>query len=297
VASPYVLEFYLTGQLAPGTVSRTQLDSIVQALATVEAGRNALGALPDNQLENALEQLIPFAESAPAELVGPAVEVLLEQFGRLRTDVRGFMDFGAEFSVTRPVLRLLRRLESGAVAALARNLVTRTPTLYAAFELVMLVGHRENAGHRLVSPEEAEALESQLRDRLVASSADSIAMERQLTRLLFHTLQPSKDATEPAMPQLLEPLLLKAVLRDGIAVARSQMVGSAKVTLRYSLHWDILLRLYGSERRLLTAVDDLQAQIRASGTAPDEPLQRALELVARYRDGWRPREFGEPEQG
>lgn len=295
VAAPQILEFYLTGQLPPGRASRTQIDGIIQALTTVETGRTAFSALPDDQLENVLEQLMPFSESAPSEVVAPAVEVLLEQLSRLRTDVRGMMDFGAEFAVTRPVLRLLRRLEPESVATLARRLVATTSTLYAAFELVTLIGHRENAGHRLVSPENADALEVQLRNRLVGTPASSIAIERHVTRLLFHTLRPAEDATQPAMPSLLEMPLLSAVLRDGIAVARSQVLGSVKVTLRYSLHWDILVRLYGGERRLLAAVDDLVAQVQTTGPAPDEPLQRALHLVDRYRAGWRPSEFGEPD--
>lgn len=295
VASPQVLEFYLTGQLPPGHASRTRVDETIQALSTVSTGRAAFAELPDTLLENVLERMIPFSESAPAEVVAPAVEVLLEQFPRLRTDARGMMDFGAEFAITRPVLRLLRRLEAQAVFELAQRLISSTPTLFAAFELVTLVGHREGAGHRLVSPEEAERLEALLRERLTGTPAASIATERQLTRLLFHTLLPPENATEPAMSSLLEPQLLMAVLRDGVAVSRSQMLGGAKVTLRYSLHWDILTRLYGGESRLLTAIDDLRTQLQAAGTSPDDALQRALQLVERYRTGWRPREFGEPQ--
>lgn len=290
VADVGVLEYYLSRQLAPGVASRARLDRIVQDLATLDSGRMALAAVPDEELENVLEQLTPFAETAPPSLVPAAVEVLLEQFPRLRTDVRGMMDFGAEFAITRPVLRLLRQVDSTQVMAVADRLVGITPTVFAAFELVTLVGHRENAGHRLVGADEARDLEQKLRQRLETAAPADIAAERRLTRLLFHTLLPPENATEPALPALLDKQVLAAVLVDGVAVSRSQVIGSTEVTLGYSLHWDILVRLYGGDERLLRCVDELRSEL-ADADVP-EPLQRALELVERYRTGWRPDEFG-----
>ena len=290
VADARVLEFYLTGRLAPGVASRWRVAEIEQALAQVETGRTAFAAIRDEELENLLEQLIPFSEVAEPDVVGPAVEVLLEQFTRLRTEPKGMMDFGAEFAITRPVLRLLRRLPTADVYALSRRLVPSTPSLFGAYELVSLVGHQENAGHRLVTQAEAAALEQLLRQRIESASAEELAQDRQPLRFLFHAFRPAEAATEPVLALLSDSRVAAALLRDSIAVSRSQTVGSTRVNYGYTLHWDILTRLFGGEARLLAAADQVRS---ALAETRDEQLSRALDLVDRYRTGWRPPAFGE----
>ena len=51
-------------------------------------------------------------------------------------------------------------------------------------ELVLQVGHRKKSGHRLVSETAAKEFENMLRNEIRAASADSLAMERNPSRVL-----------------------------------------------------------------------------------------------------------------
>jgi hypothetical protein len=159
VGWPAGLTFYLTHELPPGVAPGGAIRAIVDAFGNVDALRAAFGRLPDDRLENALDRLVNPAEVAAPNAVAASVRILLELFPRLRTDTGSplHLDFDAKFAIIRPVLKMLRRLPSEAIEDLTTQLVVETPTLFGAFQLVTLVGHRENAGHRLVSEEHAQS--------------------------------------------------------------------------------------------------------------------------------------------
>jgi len=292
VAAASVLEFYLTQQLPVGVASAGEVTRVIASLGDVGEARIAFDQVDDGRLENLLERLQPLSETADPTLVAPAVEVLLEQFTRLRTGTRGFPDFGSEFAVTRPVLRLLRRVPQEEVFDLSARLVTSTRTLFAAFELVTIVGHRENAGHKLVSEGQALSLEQQLQERVINAPPSDLARECHIMRILLHVLQPAEGATEPVLPALSDPAVAAALFRDGLATGASQTIGSPLTRYSFDLHWDILVRLFGGEAALSEAAIAVESSLREVEEEPDEELTRALELTQQYLGGWRPQSFG-----
>jgi energy-coupling factor transporter ATP-binding protein EcfA2 len=292
VAASTVLEVYLTRQLAAGAAPAAQVTQVAAVLGDPPAARAVLDRVEDARLENLLERLLPFIDRAEADIVPGAVEVLLELFGRLRTGSRGIYDFGAEFAISRPVLRLLQRVSEEQVYDLSARLVSTTESIFAAFELVSIVGHREGTGHKLVSEERALELEQTLAQRVRDADAERLADERSLTRVLFHVLRPPEETTELALPILSDSRVASAVFRDAVATAYGQTAGSPVVRKSHSLHWDILVRLFGGESTLSTVADSVEEELRARGADADEQLAPALGLIKEYLKGWRPNLFG-----
>lgn len=69
---------------------------------------------------------------------------------------------------------------------------------------------------------------------------------------------------------------------------RLQSIDSRVVRQQARLHWDTLIKLYGNEERLRSAV----TSVHKKKTHDD---LRVSELADKYLSGWRPKEFGDDE--
>lgn len=239
------------------------------------------------QLEDVIGSLEAFEAEFPPEAAVPASTVLLNLLPDLPERPRGMMSFvDARLVVVRVVLRLLRRLDSeDQVMAATTRILASVPSLASQFELITIVGHRENAGHKLVSQADAAVLEQQFRDRLVHASTPELVAERGLLRLLYMP-KTYGDNSEVVHADPDDLPLARALLLDSQSVVRSQTVGSRTVRHTTRLNWDILAEVLGGEPGVQQAVDALR------GT-DDEELASVILLADKYLSGWRPSDFGD----
>lgn len=284
VAAGSVLDFYLSRLLPPGKASHRVVEEVRASFTDVTAARAALAAVEDSELLHVLERLEDAELDADAASV--AVEVMLDLFPRLPESLPGPFSLDASFAVTRPVLRYLRRLPDAELVPLVDRLVV-SAELLGAFHLVMLVGHREGVGHALIPLGLAEALEARFADRLRGTPASDVAATASPLELVYHTLRPADTATSPAMPQVLEPVLTAALLRDGLAITRSGPLGGPLQPKVTGLHWDVLVALFGGGEVVLGA-----ARAQAAAHPADADLAQVAKFAAQYADGWRPPRFG-----
>jgi len=281
------LTFYLTHELPPGVAPGGAVRSIIDAFGDEDALRHAFERLPDDRLEDGLTRIWEPAHTITADAVAASVRVLLELFPRLRAGSRGMLDFDAQFAITRPVLQMLQRLPSEAIFELAEQLVKETPTIFGAFELETLVGHRPNAGRGLVTEDQDRDLRALLVERIKAAG-DQLAGERDLTTVLFHTCEHQEG--KPVIPELMSAPVAATALKTAIAVTQSQNIGStmpSPVRRSFGLHWEILTTIYGGEDQIRTITQLLRA---SEQFAINPELQHALDLAEDYLSGWRPRD-------
>lgn len=292
VAHPEVFAFYLQKQLPEGALPAREVRELFEALGNRERLYAMVDAMDEEALEHALERLEDYENEYPAGHVEVAVEVLSNQLPRLRQERRGVMDFVADMKLSRVVYRLLRRIEDeAALAYMLRNMIVRVRTLSAKLMITDMVGHRENAGHGLVSEDQAVALEGHLLASMEHALPETLAEERDLLRLLYLARPIDAARGESLLARLAEnDEIFLSTLRSVYREIRSHGAGEVIPRISYELGWETLGSLFG-EDVVLRRVRELS--VRAGSLAPDEggldeKTRDALRLAERYASGWRP---------
>jgi hypothetical protein len=188
--------------------------------------------------------------------------------------------------VTRVVLRLLRPLPTEqAVEDAVGQIMPELRSLSAKAALLGIVGHREHQGHKLISEAAAAELERAWRAEVRAAPLEDLLAESDIGRIFF-VAQDEAAAGEDPLAVPAEPRLTLAILESAKGETRGQSVGNRAVTRSLRLGWGLLVAIYGDEATLSERIDELAS----SDVTTDSTL---LALAFKYRDGWRPAEFGD----
>jgi hypothetical protein len=146
------------------------------------------------------------------------------------------------------------------------------------------VGYRENAGHKLISEEDAEAFEAAWRKEVRETSAHALAGEDELAHVTYWARKDAAEKGEEGVDLPSDPEVTLALLRSAKTENRGQTDGTRAVRRTAVFAWSTLVELYGDEDALVARIDEL----KGSGTEIDPSL---LELIDKYLGGWRPRDF------
>ena len=168
------------------------------------------------------------------------------------------------------------------IKAAVRRILPRVTSLSSKVELVLKVGHREEFGDKLVSEEAAVELEKMLRDEIHTASADDLAEERDLGRILVLAKRGADPSEDPLdIPD--SPKLTFAILR-ALAI---KVTGASDYRTRPDRAF--LIDLYGDEATLKARIESLNAQFEAlkpwieSLPMPLDDAERLLELANERR--------------
>jgi len=166
------------------------------------------------------------------------------------------------------------------IEASVRNILPELNSLSAKLELLTIVGHREKAGHKMISEQASAELENDWRKEVRASTAAKLVREQDLGRILFLTKRESGQSDPPlVIPD--SPELTQALLRSGRREILSQSIGSRAVRRSPRLDWGGLVELYGDDATLRERIEALR---RSNPT----DIGDLLELADKYLNGWRP---------
>ena len=284
IAHEDVLRFYLERVAGEGLESFIDAERAWARMADREKLDIYLRSIDSGCLENVIASLEAFEDQFDPEHVEPGVIVLLNLLPALPERPRGMFDLGPEMVVGRVVYRLIRSLEDpDRVEIAVRNILPQLTTLSAKEQLISIVGHREGAGHKLVSKEAAKSFEKDWREEVRAVTVDALINEKQLLRVLLLAKREA-DPTEPRLHIDDSPSMTLALLRSARTELQSQSMGSRAVRRSSRLAWNELIELYGDEETLRERIQELKA-IQPEGE--DELLQ----LADKYLGGWRPSRF------
>jgi hypothetical protein len=286
VAHAEILGLYLERVAGEGLWAFTDAERAFTMLDDEDALATFLRSIDPERLEDVIAALENYEGRYPVKGVLPATTVLLNILPILPERPRGFLGMDARLVVTRVVLRLLRQLASPEeVERVVREALPKVSTLSSRFSLILLVGHQENAGHKLISASAAEELEGELVEAVRSAEPSQLAKEWDLLRLLYWVQERLPEGTS-VLPSHDNLDLNAKVLTDARAEVRSQAMGSRTLRRQQRLHWDVLIKLYGSEETLRQVVDSLDAS-----QPTDQALIDVLSLANRYLGGWRPKDF------
>lgn len=286
VAHPDVLALYLEHSTNEGLQAFSAAEQAFAVLDDQAALDALLRKFDIAHLEDIIAALEAFETEYPTTAVLPASRVLLNLLPDLPDRPRGmFVLVSARLVVARVVLRLLNRLDSPEkVMKATEQILTEISSLTSRFELITLVGHREGAGHKLVSETDAKSLENTLRQQIEAASPEQLAQERDILRLLY--MPKTYDAAQVVQADADSPALAKAVLLDARSVVKSQAMGSRATHRTTRLHWDMLVEVFGGEGAVKRAIETVRI-------STDDELISVIELADEYLTGWRPSDWGD----
>lgn len=289
VAHEDILRLYLERVAGDSLRAFYEAERAVAHLGDRVALDASLRAIDLNRVQDVIGSLENYEDQfAPAHAV-PGVIVLLNLLPDLPEKKNGGMfELDTTTVVRRVVYRLLRSVKDpkGVLDAVEHILPVLT-TLSSKFTLITLVGHREGAGHGLVSEEADKALLRALREEVRRASVDQFVREWDLLRVLYAT-KFEADATDGALEISASPRMTVAVLRAARSEAAYQSVDSRAVRRFPRLDWDVLVKLYGDERTLGQRIEAARAE--APSDADDATV---VDLGHKYLSGWRPKEQGE----
>ena len=258
-----------------------QGDQALAVMADAEAFQGYMQSLEPENLRKVIASLETHEGHFRPEHVIPGVTVLLNMWPAMPEHRGGLFDFDNRTVVSRVVLRLLRALDSGEeVISAVDEILPQLDTLSAKLKLITIVGHRERAGHRLVSITDAERIERSFRDGVRDATVDALARDHDLLSVIYRTSKEA-SASEPALVVSSDPQVTRAMLESANQNARTGS-GDGRVQYWPQLSWDPLVEIYGDEATLAERIDELRAQ-------NPEGLDDLLELAYKYLDGWRPR--------
>lgn len=284
VASPEVLEIYLSKQLPAGALPAAIVEQAVASLTDQSALQAIVDGVSAEGLEDLLARLGAYEEDFPAEAALPASTVLLGLYPRLRPS-QGFLDPGPEMAVRSVVLRLLHKVKDEAERTeIIEALCTGVTSFSGRIRLLHLAGRLPNPSYeRLIPASESDRLYRQVCEQIRHASAVQLAAERDLADLLGAALAEDPADRESIDRALDDDAVAERLVRSATAEVRSVPLGSSAQASEQILRWELLGTVVGDD----TAISDLVERVAARAVG-DPDLAAVIDLARRYLTGWRP---------
>ncbi|GLW20681.1 KAP family P-loop NTPase fold protein [Microbispora triticiradicis] len=285
VAHPDVLSFYLQLSMPASMKSAVTAELLFDHIEDEDFLTQAFNELDPPQVEQVVTTLESHQNEFSSIDPEPAIVALLNQLPRLRRPAKGFFDIGPDIVISRVVYRLLLPTEDpNQVLEIVRRALPRVVQYSSKLVLLKLIGHRKNAGHKLVGEDEWKALEEEVRSEVRSAGATDLAREWDLLRVMWWA-GIEDDPHTWIIPQthLDEPEFAKQLLGTAVTQARRQTMGSRAVDISDQLAWEPLLEVVNREEGVRRCRDAAAATV-----GEKSPL---IQLVDKYLEGWRPPEF------
>lgn len=285
VAQRSGLDLYISGQLPPDTARPSHIRVIIEALGDRETLPLRFQAVEPSRLRDALAQILPYCQELEAPLIASSIPAFADQIARLpERRGEGFFSFRPEVYATRCLYQLIKRDTPESVYETVKDYAQKSQFIYPAHKLVMMVGHRDHLGHKIVTPDQAKELEFLIFERIL-NAGDDLAEERDLAVLLYryHSLFRRAEDNSIALPALQEPAVIAKIFTSAVQERRMNVVGTSLRGKEDYLEWDIIVKIFGSEENVRRSLHLIRTSRELSAT--DEAV---CALVEKYLSGWRP---------
>ncbi|MCX5081775.1 P-loop NTPase fold protein [Streptomyces sp. NBC_00401] len=290
VAHATVLKYYLHRELPSGAAPSSEVDSIVYFSGDEQEFRDALAAIPDAHLEDALDRFLSHVEAIDSSRIPSVVVALLDLLPRFSEEASGMYDLaGRDYTALRPSKRLMQRVEPASADPVARAIYQATSSAYARLSFLSLVGAQTHSEGQIISPNLEVELRTDLGEFLKSAPAAVLSTERELLRTVVQAINCDANSGEVAIASANSPNVTARLLETAISSSRSNTLGSVVVESEDRLAWDALISVYGGESRLSSAVEQLKESFANQEISPR--LRRGIAAFDLYVTGWRPADF------
>jgi hypothetical protein len=284
VASPEVLNIYLSKQLPAGALPAATVEQAVASLTNQPAFQAIVDSVSPEGLEDLLARLGAYEQDFRPEAARPASAVLLGLYPRLRPS-RGFLDPGPELAVRSVVLRLLRKVKDEAERTeIIETLCSDVTSFTGRIRLLHLAGRLPNPAYeRLIPAADSDRIYRQVCEQIRHASAAQLVAERDLADLLEAALTEDPADRRDIDRALGDDAVAEKLIRSATAQVRSMTFGSLAQASEQILRWELLGTVVGDDTAIAALIDRVAAR-----ATDDEDLATVIELARRYLTGWRP---------
>ena len=297
VAHEHVLRLYLERVTSPELLAFHDAERALARMTDGDRLNEFIRSLDPARWQDVVSNLCDLSDRFRPEHVEPGIAVLLNLWPDMPERQSSSSILGNDDSrsiVQRATYLLLHPLEdTAAVEPAVRHILPEAKSFSSKVELVLLVGHRENSGYKLVSETVAYEFENMLRYEIRAAPADVLAEERDPLRVLVFAKHYGSPTVEPFEIDA-SPKLTFALLRSTRWEAATASSGALTVVLSPALGPETLVDLYGDKEVLKTRINDLKAGFDTlkpwldTRRIPLDEAEKLLDLADRYLSGPRP---------
>lgn len=219
-----------------------------------------LDSLDPSELTETIGNLASFEAKFTREMVIPASSTLLNIIDKMPDKPTGFLLTSGrrEIIVARVVVRLFKVIEDQVEKMeFAAKILNRIETYSSMLYFINLIGDRENIGQNLISPEETARLREKFVDLADVTPSNHPSREWDAWRI-YDEVQNRHNGF--ILTSSDDPVLLRSVLCSLSSDVRRQSFDSYQIEIEKRLHWDLLIRIFGSESSISEVIQVLRKE-------------------------------------
>ncbi len=273
------LNMYFDRVAPQGLVAFRRSEKAISLLSEKDGFAKYLDALQPEELEATIQGLEAYEGEYAAETIVPACIALMNRVHAIpdRPPTNIFDIVRPDMVVGRVVLRMLRTLPEGEVRETAvKEILAGIVSYSSQRDFVQLVGYDEGSGHKLVSKELWEQLETDFFAKVVATQSKVPKEEWDLARVYLSLADKKGDDNLPVTLRSVDAI--RSLFASAVSTATSETSNGVKQERQ--LWWDGLVKVLGDEDKVKKAIGRLRK------TDGDTDL---VKLVDKYLGGWRPK--------
>lgn len=275
IAYSAFFDLYFEQVMSPEFINVKLSQKVWLAMQSEEDFRIALSAVPDDSLENVVNNLIDYEKDFTKEIALATIPTLYRNLPRVPEKELGFFDFGADMIWRNLVYRLLINIPDGDKIETITQLFDSCD-LYGKFDIIKIVGH----SHNLASKTEEEKLEEIFLSDISVATIKELSESYNLSRILYFSFLKGKRISND---RLSSHEVLLSLLKSSISEVKSQRGSDPTIYREKTLHWDNLVKIYGDETKLVKLIEEIANN--------QEIIEKDyVKLAIKYKDGYRNKE-------
>ena len=276
IAYSAFFDLYFEQVMSPEFINVKLSQKVWLAMQSEEDFKIALSAVPDDSLENVVNNLIDYEKDFTKEIALATIPTLYRNLPRVPEKELGFFDFGADMVWSRLVYRLLRRLPEKDKKEVITQLLNSSD-LYGQYQIVGIIGYREGRGHQLVSESDAKDLEEIFLNNIRSATIKELAGTYNLSHIIYFFVSIGNPFSDDILSS---PEVFLSLLKSSISERKSQRGDDPTIHREKILLWDALIKICGDEDKVNSLIEKI---------AEDEELRNKdyMELAIKYKNGYR----------
>lgn len=274
------LSLYLERDTTEGLLAFRRAEEAFSVMNDAEKLKTYLDSIKPDELNDAIASLEAYEHAFEPDQIVPGSIVLLNFISKIpKKKNPGMFDLGGpDLTVGRVTLRMMRTLkEESEREAAATEILKGLNTYSTRLDFITSVGYKKGSGHKLVSEAYATQIEQDFVKDLEASRPTDFENEWSLLAVYWFYIGTKGDDYKPFT--FSNPNEVRKIFETGRSVMKSQSWDSRSVKYEEHLAWDVLVKMFGTEDEIKTAMELLT---KADGDTD------IVKLVEKYIGGWRP---------